>query len=147
MKKVIIFFLLACIGITTEVFFTAIKQMVISEQIDWSLKGNSYIWMFPIYGSASFLFPIIMGWVEKYHVLIRISAYACGILLVEFVAGAILDFLTGSCPWEYKTRLHFMGYIRFDYFPFWALFGYCLENTINFLNKNFADSISSKNHK
>jgi uncharacterized membrane protein len=80
--------------------------------------------------------------VKNYHMALRLIAYSIGILLVEFTAGAILDQITGSCPWEYKTGLHLMGYIRFDYFPFWAFFGYGLERIIKFLNNCIPEEIT-----
>jgi uncharacterized membrane protein len=141
MKRIIMFLLLGCIGVTTEIFFTAVNINIASEETNWALEGHSYIWMFPIYGSASLLFPILMRMVKNYHLALRLIAYGIGILLVEFIAGAILDLITGSCPWEYKTGLHLMGYIRFDYFPLWALFGYGLERIIKFLDNCIPEEI------
>ena len=135
------FLLLGCIGVTTEIFFTAVNINIASEETNWALEGHSYIWMFPIYGSASLLFTILMRMVKNYHLALRLIAYGIGILLVEFIAGAILDLITGSCPWEYKTGLHLMGYIRFDYFPLWALFGYGLERIIKFLDNCIPEEI------
>lgn len=142
MKKGILFFLLGCIGLSTEVFFTAARINMSSQEINWALEGHSYVWMFPIYGSAAFLFPILMRLVKGFHFVLRLMAYAFGILTLEFGAGALLDAFTGSCPWEYKTGFHVMGYIRLDYFFFWALFGYVLEKIINFYNHYMPDQFS-----
>ncbi|MEX0813281.1 MAG: hypothetical protein WD048_13765 [Chitinophagales bacterium] len=139
MKKLFLFCAFACVGITTEIFFTAITDNITAFQnnqpIDWRLKGQSYIWMFPIYGLAGLLFPIVLKYIGHFHVLLRVSIYGVGILAVEFIAGAALDFFTGQCPWEYTSGWHIMGYIRLDYFPLWAAFGYMIESILGVLDK------------
>lgn len=145
--KVALFFFLAfgCIGITTEIFFTAIYDSIISLQegraIDWRLVGTSYVWMFPIYGLAGIIFPAGYLLVKKEHFFIRMNIYGVAIIILEFITGALLDFVTGRCPWEYKTGWHVKGYIRIDYFPLWALFGYMNELIYLFLERNYRLSI------
>ena len=66
-ERAISFALYAGLGITTEVFFTAISDLIASGSFDdLSLKGQSYIWMFPIYGSASILFPFFFKMINKW---------------------------------------------------------------------------------
>lgn len=126
--RAISFALYAGLGITTEVFFTAISDLIISGSFeDLSLKGYSYIWMFPIYGSTSILFPFFFKWIKKWPRLARYGFYGVGILFVELVAGFLLEKLTGRCPWEYQVGWHFYGYIRFDYLPLWIGFGVIIE--------------------
>lgn len=103
--------------------------------INWKLQGKSYIWMFPIYGLAGLLFPPILKYIGHLHFAIRAIIFAIGILLVEFISGALLDFFTGQCPWEYTTGWHVMGYIRLDYFPFWVIFAAFIDWIISILNK------------
>jgi uncharacterized membrane protein len=137
-QRLFLFCAFGCIGITTEIFFTAIVDlidMIQAGSVDLKLKGNSYIWMFPIYGLAGILFPLLMPYFEKFHALIRAAIYATGILIVEFITGALLDVFTGSCPWEYKAGWHIMGYIRLDYFPLWAGFGFMIETIVKFLSR------------
>ena len=139
-KHIFLFVAFACVGITTEIFFTAIKQVINNwPQADWALKGQSYIWMFPIYGIAGVAFPIIIPYIEKIPFIIRMCIYAIGILIVEFITGGLLDFFTGKCPWEYTTCWHIMGYIKLEYFPLWALFGGMVEKTIVFLQSHYKD--------
>jgi hypothetical protein len=139
MKKVLFLFIaFGCIGITTEIFFTAIVDLIDMFQngsINYKLQGKSYIWMFPIYGLAGIFFPLFMPYFEKFHAIIRAAIYATGILIIEFITGALLDFFIGSCPWEYQYGWHIMGYIRIDYFPLWAGFGYMIETIVKFLSK------------
>lgn len=127
--KLILFVVFACGGITTEVFFTATRQLI-SGTGDLRLTGHSYIWMFPVYGLAALFFPPAIHRMKHLNPIVRACIYATGILLVEFIAGAALELLTGTCPWKYKTGLHVLGYIRLDYFPFWAIFGFIIERII-----------------
>jgi uncharacterized membrane protein len=128
LDRVISFALYGGLGITTEVFFTAISDLINSGSFeDLSLKGQSYIWMFPIYGLASILFPFFFGMIKKWPRLARYIFYGVGILFVELIAGFLLEELTGRCPWEYQVGWHFQGYIRFDYLPLWVGFGVIIE--------------------
>lgn len=133
-KSSLLFLFLAfgCIGITTEIFFTAISDAIIAIQegqaINWRLIGQSYIWMFPIYGLAGASAPAIYGAVKQRHALVRWAFYGILILGVEFVAGALMHLTIGRCPWEYSAGWHIMGFIRLDYYPLWAIFGIMLES-------------------
>ena len=133
-NRLIAFSLFACIGITAEIFFTSIYNNVASVSAggnwDWALRGHSYIWMFFIYGPASFLVPFAMDKMVKIPLLVRLLIYSAGIYVVEFTSGFLLDKLTGVCPWEYKTGLEFMGYIRLDYLPAWMGFSFLLEKLV-----------------
>ncbi len=127
-ERVFSFVLYGGLGITTEVFFTAIVDLINAGNFDdLSLKGVSYIWMFPIYGITSIVFPIGFNLLKKYNRLLRYLLYGIGILIVELIAGFMLEQTTGRCPWEYQVGWHFGGYIRFDYLPLWMLFGAMIE--------------------
>lgn len=137
-KHLFLFCAFGCVGITTEIFFTAIVDlldMIQANNYNLKLQGKSYIWMFPIYGLGGIFFPLLMPYFEKFHALIRASIYALGILTVEFITGWLLEVFTGSCPWEYQTGLHIMGFIRLDYFPLWAGFGFMTETLVKFLSR------------
>jgi len=141
MKKWMLFFAFACVGITTEIFFTAISSVVENilnhEPINWRLLGFSYIWMFPIYGLISFLAPVVLGFLSKYPLLLRLFLAAVVIFTVEYISGFILDQLTGSCPWEYKHGYNVSGYIQLEYLPAWMLFAFMIEKIYNYLDKAF----------
>lgn len=127
-ERMLSFALYGGLGITTEVFFTAIVDLIISGNFDdLSLKGASYIWMFPIYGITSLVFPIGFNILKKRNRILRYLMYGIGILIVELIAGFALEQMTGRCPWEYQVGWHFGGYIRFDYLPLWMLFGAMIE--------------------
>lgn len=129
-NKLIRFLIFACLGVTTEVHFTAFSKFLddsYSTSQLLRLEGHSYVWMIFIYGSAAFLIPIGYNLVKKFPLLIRLVLYAIGIFVIEYIAGFILEMTTGSCPWEYNNRWNISGYIRLDYMPFWMVFGLILE--------------------
>lgn len=140
-KKLFLFAAFGCVGITTEIFFTAIVDNIKAVEagglgnINWRLMGQSYIWMFPIYGLAGLLFPPIFNRIQNWNVVIRMALYGAGIIIVEFITGWLLDKLTGRCPWEYTEGLHVMGYIRLDFYFLWAFFGLMVERIYLLLRK------------
>jgi uncharacterized membrane protein len=126
----IAFMLFGMLGVTVEVCYTAIVDLMDmwgSETMNLSLKGVSYIWMIPIYGSAAFLFPLGYNFIREWPRLLRYLMYAIGILVVEFMTGFALEQITGRCPWEYQTGWHIAGFVRLDYLPLWMIFGATLE--------------------
>lgn len=130
-----------CLGVTTEVCFTAARQAysaVRSEgAVNLALPGHSYVWMLPIYGLAAVCFPIAYPWIAGYRWPWRVLAFTVGIFTVEFLTGWLLESLTGACPWHYDAPLAVAGYIRLDYAPFWAVFGCLLEQVFLVLNRGF----------
>lgn len=142
MKRSNLLFLFAafgCIGITTEIFFTAIVDAINAVQaggsINWRLMGNSYIWMFPIYGIAGIALPLVYDKLQHWPGVARWALYGVAILAVEFVTGWLLDVTTGRCPWEYTKGWHIMGYIRLDFYPLWVGFGIMIERIYLLLRK------------
>jgi uncharacterized membrane protein len=119
------FFLYGAFGCCFEIVFTGIKGLFRSRFKDWTLEGKSYIWMFPIYGLAAFLFEPLHNSIRHWPWLVRGLIYVCGLYLVEFVTGFALKKLIGKCPWDYSTsKYNFKGLIRWEYAPVW--FGFCM---------------------
>lgn len=137
-KKLLLFAIFGCLGITSEIFFTAICNFIklSPDSIGLALKleGNSYIWMFFIYGLAAIIFPILFNRIKKYHIIFRLLLYTVIIFSIEFITGWILDITTGQCPWEYHSPLAVCGYINLYYTPFWAGFGFLLEKVYLFFS-------------
>ena len=118
------FLLYGAFGWCFEILFTGIKHLIRSGYKDWSLIGKSYLWMFPIYGLAAFLFEPVHNLIRDIIWPLRGLIYVTGFYLVEFSAGWLLKIITGKCPWDYShARYHFKGLIRWDYAPLW--FGFC----------------------
>ena len=131
-SKLIQSILFACFGITIEIIFTAIKYNVFLPLINetpviWILEGTSYLWMFFIYGSIPFIFPLVYNKIKKLNIIFRILIYGIIILAIEYLTGALLDLITGNCPWLYTEGITINGYIRLDYLPMWMFFGFLVE--------------------
>jgi len=140
-NKAIYFITFGCVGITTEIFFTAFYNLLTKYQadkiLDLRLVGETYIWMFFIYGVGSLIFPILYRYIKNYKIAIRLLIYCIVIYFIEFTAGFMLDITTGSCPWEYNSRFAICGYIRLDYAMFWMVFGLLVEKLYLFLIGTF----------
>lgn len=121
------FFLCGMIGWCLEIFWTGFHSF---RRREWKLVGNSSIWMFPIYGMASFLKPV-SRWIRHKNVWLRGGLYAGAILLTEYVTGSFLQ-KKNACPWDYsKARWNYKGIIRLDYIPVWFFTGLLYERILN----------------
>lgn len=117
-----------------EVLFTALTESL--PRRDWRLVGTTYLWMFPIYGLIAVLY-------EPVHDLIRDAAWparalvwSLGFTAVELIAGWLIAQINGRCPWDYvaaRKRFAINPYIRWDFFPVWAVVGLALEPVHDFL--------------
>ena len=121
-------------GWCLELIFTGILSAV---RKDFSLKGPSSLWMFPIYGMASIIKPISFE-LKKHHVkrTERGLLYTLGIFSAEFISGCMLK-KAFKCPWDYsKCKYNIKGVIRLDYAPIWFIVGLFYENVLNKESKN-----------
>ena len=121
-------------GWCLELIFTGILSAV---RKDFSLKGTSSLWMFPIYGMASIIKPISFE-LKKHHVkrTERGLLYTLGIFSAEFISGCMLK-KAFKCPWDYsKCKYNIKGVIRLDYAPIWFIVGLFYENVLNKESKN-----------
>src|SRR4051812_17209593 len=94
-QKLFLFCAMGCLGMTCEIFFTALTG-VYNGTMGLQLKGFSYIWMFPIYGIAGIAFPVLLKYIGKWNVLLRMCVYALGIWVIEFITGWLLEVFTGA---------------------------------------------------
>lgn len=93
------------------------------------LIGNTSIWMFPIYGMASFLGPICR-FIQNANILIRGTVYMLSIFTAEYITGYILK-KRDMCPWDYsKAKYNINGLIRLDYAPLWFIVGLIFEKIV-----------------
>jgi len=122
------FFIYGAYGVCFEIIFTGIKHWIASGYKDWSFRGKSYIWMFPIYGLLVFFFEPIHNALRESFWLARGLLYVAGLYVVEFSAGWLLRKVTGNCPWDYTgKKYNFMGLIRWNYAPIWFFFTMAAE--------------------
>ncbi len=126
MKKFVHFFLrCGLIGWCMEIIFTALGAL---RRREYALKGTTSIWMFPIYGCASFLTPLF-HLLKKKSIWLRGSIYMTLIFIAEFCSGAFLR-KRGLCPWNYnRSKWNICRLIRLDYAPLWFCAGLFFEKT------------------
>ena len=109
-----------------EVVFTALTESL--PRRDWRLVGTTYLWMFFIYGSIAFLYEPVHDLIRDLPLLVRALIWSLGFTTVELISGWLIARLIGRCPWDYsEKRFAINPYIRWDYFPVWAVVGLALE--------------------
>ncbi|HMA35992.1 MAG TPA: hypothetical protein VKY74_16130 [Chloroflexia bacterium] len=128
------FVIYGLLGWCMEIVWTALPKR---RPIDWRLSGNSYLWMFPLYGLVAPLYEPVHTALRDAGIIwpVRGLIYAAGIMGLEVLTGWLLQRLTGRCPWDYTphARWHWHGYTRFDYAPLWFGVGLALEPLHDFL--------------
>ena len=130
-KKIYRFIIYGLIGWCVEIFWTGIGSLLAG---DIKLTGQTYLWMFPIYGLAIFLEPI-HNKIREWPVLLRGLLYTLLIFSIEYLTGWFLQITIGLCPWDYSnTRFSLNGLIRLDYAPAWFTAGILFEKLHDFLN-------------
>ena len=115
------------LGWCLEIVFTAINKI---RRRQFSLQGSTSVWMFPIYGSAAFLTPI-MQHLKHRPLFKRGLIYMSLIYLGEYLSGILLK-RKNMCPWDYShTPYHYQGVIRLDYAPLWFCSGLLFERLLS----------------
>jgi uncharacterized membrane protein len=115
-----------------EIIFTALTDSL--PQRDWRLVGTSYLWMFPIYGLLAILYEPAHELIREVPLLGRVVVWSIGFTVVEWLTGWLIARFTGRCPWDYSNkRFAINPYIRWDFFPVWAIIGLALEPVHDFL--------------
>lgn len=118
-------------GISTEVFFTALKALWYEK--DLRLQGHTQLWVAFIYAFGGLLF-------EQIHLLVqarssRVFIYLGLVYLLEYNSGWLLQKMLGSCPWEYQEVGHIHGFIQLRYIPAWLIFVLLADNGIQYANR------------
>jgi len=115
-----------------EILFTALTESL--PRRDWRLKGTSYLWMFPIYGLLAILYEPAHDLIREIPVFGRALIWSIGFTAVELASGWLIARISGRCPWDYSgKRFAINPYIRWDFFPVWAIIGLALEPVHDFL--------------
>lgn len=114
------------IGWALEIFWTGLHAFRVRNL---KLVGRSSLWMFPIYGSAAFLAPV-MRRMKNASLFLRGFLYMCCIFLGEYISGTLLK-RKDLCPWDYsRSPYHVQSVIRLDYAPVWFLTGLLFEKIL-----------------
>ncbi|MGN0376102.1 MAG: hypothetical protein ACI4ED_00550 [Suilimivivens sp.] len=126
------FFKCGIAGWCLEILYTALNSL---RRRQFTLKGTTSLWMFPIYGSACFLTPLFRL-LKNLPVYIRGSIYALCIFIGEYLSGR---FLTDRelCPWSYEScRWRIKDVVRLDFFPNWFFAGLLFEHLLTTKEQN-----------
>ena len=117
------FFKCGILGWCLEIIFTALHSL---RRRDFTLRGSTSLWMFPIYGAGCLLTPVFylakgLSWP------VRGILYAGIIYSGEYLSGHFLK-KRELCPWDYgRARWNVGRIIRLDYLPCWMITGLCME--------------------
>lgn len=127
MKKIMHNFIhCGILGWCLEILFTSAEAF---RRRQFTLKGSTSLYMFPIYGMAAFLAPVCRLLKGK-PLLFRGLTYAGLIFTGEYITGTLLS-RKSLCPWDYgRSKWHINRLIRLDYIPFWALAGLLFEKLL-----------------
>lgn len=113
-------------GWCMEILFTAMNSV---SRKDMTLKGNTSLWMFPIYGCAAFIAPVSQK-LSGVPIFFRGLLYMVAIFTTEYSTGTLLS-RHKLCPWDYGTGkwcIHHL--IRLDYAPYWFGAGLLFEKLV-----------------
>jgi uncharacterized membrane protein len=110
-------------GWCLEVIWTGFGSLL---RGDFKMSSRTSVWMFFVYGCASFFNPIINA-VLHFPLVVRGTFYVLVIFAIEFIAGLAMK-QVNACPWDYsEAKLNVMGIIRLDYAPVWFAVGLLFE--------------------
>lgn len=113
-------------GWCLEIVFTSLDAL---RRRDMTLKGQTSLWMFPIYGSAALLSPISVLLRHK-SAWSRGLTYMGMIFSMEYLSGLLLS-KHKICPWDYKrSRWNVGRVIRLDFAPYWFCVGLLYEQLL-----------------
>ena len=113
-------------GWCIEIIFTAANAL---RRRDMTLKGNTSLWMFPIYGCAVIFAPIGRILRQK-PTWLRGLTYTIMIFSAEFFTGKFLK-RRSLCPWDYgQSRWNISRVIRLDFAPYWFIAGLLFERLL-----------------
>lgn len=113
-------------GWCLEIMFTSLDAL---RRRDMTLKGNTSLWMFPIYGSAAVLAPIGRQLRTK-PAWMRGLTYMGLIFSMEYLSGILLS-RHKICPWDYgRSRWNVRRVIRLDFAPYWFCAGLLFEHLL-----------------
>ena len=113
-----------CLGIV----WTAVEDRVRGKATDWRLRGQTSLWVFPLFGLVAVLYEPLHDGLRSLPWFMRGVTYALGFWLVEYSSGWLLRKLLGECPWDYSDwRGNLQGIITWEFGLVWFGFGLALE--------------------
>ena len=118
------------IGITMEILWTSILNSIKTKNP--KLTGETYLWMFPIYGIVPFIYMLVLAPFQGVNIFIKGIIYMFSFYLLELISGFLIKKSVGVSPWNYenysikifgkKYKSNFYGLICLEYAPIWYLY-------------------------
>ncbi|WP_110940385.1 putative ABC transporter permease [Geosporobacter subterraneus] len=129
---IIRFVIYGFLGWCIEIFWTGMGAALTGDR---RFRGYTYLWMFPIYGSAVFL-ESLHDRIFHWPILVRGGVWVLAIYTIEYASGWFLRSALGECPWDYSgAKYAVKGLIRLDYAPAWFIAGLLFERIHLFLDR------------
>ena len=118
------FIIYGLVGWVAETLFTGLSSLL---KGDLTMRGWTYIWMFPIYG-LMILLEYVYDLIKKWPVVLRGGVYTVIIFGIEYTTGWIIRELIGKCPWDYGIGPYSIdGLITLRFIPVWFVGGLLFE--------------------
>ena len=126
-------------GWCMEILFTSLCSL---RQRDFTLKGGTSVWMFPIYGCAALVAPV-SRLLKNRPLWFRGLTYMGIIFSGEYLTGSLLA-KHKLCPWDYsRSRWNVNRIVRLDYAPYWFGAGLLFERLLNHRAKGIERTLPS----
>ena len=115
-----------------KVIATSIMDFI--KYRDPRLKGETYLWMLPVYAVVPYIYLFVTSTFKDSGWIVKGFIYMIAFYLLELMAGLIIKALVGVSPWNYKDyRFHFKEVICLEYAPVWFIYGVVGERYYEFL--------------
>lgn len=141
LEFLILFAVYSCVGLTVEVVYTASYGFLKSFGKDVGMRGQSYLWMVLVYGTA---LPYLYHPIAEHFLaastpfLVRFIFWGLFFTTFEAIYGMLFDRFLGFCPWDYsksKWKVFPKGYTKWSLIPAWGVLGLLLEPLAFMLNQ------------
>lgn len=127
------YFIYGLLGWCMEIFWTGFGNLFLHGDV--KMRGQTYIWMFFIYGLGILIEPVHRK-IRNRPVIVRGVIYTVLLFSIEYLTGSILKLCIGVCPWNYgKNPLSINGIIELDFIPIWFTVGLLFEKVHDYILK------------
>ena len=119
-------------GMLIECLFTGVWSAIHGDR---KLTCQTYLWMFPVYGSAGLLLTWIHGHIFWPLILMGLL-YTVLMYLFEFSWGFFFRHVLGVCPWDYgRGKWTVLGLVQLKYVGFWFGLAMAFNPVCDYMHK------------
>ena len=118
------FIIYGMLGIVGALVAAVFRNSIAARQL--SLTAPVSLLLFPIFGLAAFLFPLVAVHVSHLPWYGRGTIYMAAFFVAQYLVGLGLGKL-GACPWHYEGKASLRGLVRLSDAPVWFVAGLALE--------------------